>query len=203
MKSFPVAFVYTGYAYSVCFSLNPVPTEAPHMTIRNSFLAILAKQPAHGYALKSEFEDSTAGTWPMNVGQVYTTLSRLERDGLVEAAGAGERSRQLWKITTRGRRTLTQWYRTPVVDEPPARDELALKVLLAVAADSIDVGKILDAQRVATMKRLQELTKAKREADPDAELAWVLMLDSLILKLQAEAKWLDHCEATLRDRGRR
>lgn len=173
------------------------------MTIRNSVLAILARRPAHGYALKSEFEESTANTWPLNVGQVYTTLARLERDGLVEPAGEGERSRQLWRLTPRGRRTLTRWYRTPVADEPPNRDELALKVLLAVAAESIDVGKIIDAQRVATMKRLQEYTRCKRKADPETELAWVLMLDSLILKLQAEAKWLDHCEATLRERKRR
>lgn len=172
------------------------------MTVRNSLLAILAEGPTHGYGLKSTFEDSTAGTWPLNVGQVYTTLGRLERDGLVRPHGTGDGVRQTWKITKDGRRALDDWYATPVVDDPPARDELAIKVLLAVAADDVDVSEILQRQRTATMERLQELTRLKRQADPEAELPWLLLLDALILKAQAEIKWLDLCEARLEQRGR-
>ncbi|MEM8712303.1 MAG: PadR family transcriptional regulator, partial [Planctomycetota bacterium] len=70
------------------------------MTVKNSLLAMLAQEPAHGYGLKSSFEKSTAGTWPLNVGQVYQTLNRLERDGLVESKATGETSsRQTWQIT--------------------------------------------------------------------------------------------------------
>ena len=171
------------------------------MSIRNSLLAILAVEPTHGYGLKSSFERSTSGTWPLNVGQVYTTLGRLERDGFVRPAGeSGERAKQVWRITAKGRRALEAWWQTPVVDDPPSRDELALKVLLAVAAESTDVTRILDAQRVATMRRLQEYTRHKRQADPDRDLPWALLLDALILKAQAELNWLDRCEATLRQR---
>ena len=172
------------------------------MSIRNSFLAILADSPAHGYALKSKFEDSTAKIWPLNVGQVYTTVGRLERDGLVEKAGEGEGSRQLWRITAQGRATLASWYTEAISDQPPARDELALKLLLAIAADAIDVSELIRSQRAATMKKLQRYTQEKREVDPDREFAWALVLDSLILKTEAEAKWLDHCEEALRQRGR-
>ena len=117
------------------------------MTVKNSLLAILAQEPAHGYGLKSTFERSTAGTWPLNVGQVYQTLARLERDGLVEPTAADETPRQTWQITDQGRVALGEWYNQPVALDPPMRDELAIKVLLAIAADQVDVTDILRTQR--------------------------------------------------------
>lgn len=173
------------------------------MSVRHSLLALLADEPAHGYRLKSGFEASTAHTWPLNVGQVYTTLRRLERDGLVRPEGVGDAARQTWRITDDGRTELDRWYRTPIPGDPPARDELAIKVLLAVATDQGDVTGMLQAQRVATMERLQSYTRHKRSADPDAELPWILLLDALILQAEAEVRWLDLCEARLRDREER
>ncbi|MCP3918481.1 MAG: PadR family transcriptional regulator [bacterium] len=171
------------------------------MPVRNSLLAILAAHPAHGYGLKSSFEQTTARAWPLNVGQVYSTLARLERDGLVEPEGTSDGSRQTWRITAAGREALGEWYAEPVVNDPPSRDELAIKVLLAVAAEEVDVGVILHRQRVATMERLQELARHKRKADPVGELPWLLLLDALILKGEAELKWLDLCEERLRHRA--
>ena len=168
------------------------------MSVRHSILALLAEVPTHGYGLKTAFEESTAGTWPLNMGQVYTTLARLERDGLVRTAGTGEPDRQTWEITPEGKEALAAWFATPVDLDPPSRDELALKVLLAVAADFVDVDAILQAQRTATMERLQGYTGYLRDADPEDELPWVLILDSLILKAQAELAWIDRCEERLR-----
>lgn len=175
------------------------------MTVKNSLLAILAHESSHGYGLKSTFEESTAGTWPLNVGQVYQTLARLERDGLVEPCAQEEGPRQSWQITDGGRSALGKWYDQPVVDDPPVRDELAIKVLLAIAADQVDVTGILRTQRTSTMERIQELTRHKRKADPEGELPWLLLVDALILKAEAEVKWLDLCEARLakRDSGRK
>ncbi len=170
------------------------------MTIKHSLLAILAAEPTHGYGLKSRFEESTAGAWPLNVGQVYTTLNRLERDGLVVPEGIDGSSRQSWRLTDEGRAALHDWYDTPVVNDPPARDELAIKVLLAIGADGADVGDILHQQRAATMERLQQFTRHKRKADPDAELPWLLLLDALILKAEAEIRWLDLCEQRIAGR---
>ena len=172
------------------------------MTVKNSLLAILAQEPTHGYGLKSTFEKSTAGTWPLNVGQVYTTLNRLERDGLVTPGPTGDAARQTWEITAAGREALDGWYAEPVASDPPVRDELAIKVLLAIAADQVDVTEILQTQRTATMERIQEMTRHKRKADPETELPWLLMLDALILKAEAEVKWLDLCEAHLAGRKR-
>ena len=132
---------------------------------------------------------------------MYTTLGRLERDGLVEPQGTGDGPRQTWRITAAGREALAGWYGSPVVEDPPSRDELAIKVLLAVAADEVDVTEILRGQRVAALERLQQLTRHKRKADPEAELPWTLLLDALILKTEAEVKWLDLCEERLRQRG--
>lgn len=170
------------------------------MSVRHSLLAILAQRPAHGYGLKASFEKSTADAWPLNVGQVYTTLARLERDGLVQSEGLDDGPRQTWLITDAGRAQLVEWYASPVADDPPARDELAIKVLLAVAADGEDVSAILQRQRMASMERLQSYTRHKLKADPERELPWLLLLDSLILKAEAEIKWLDLCEARLRQR---
>jgi len=167
------------------------------MTVKHSLLAILAEKPTHGYGLKSSFEQSTAGAWPLNVGQVYTTLNRLERDGLVESRGIEKSTRHTWAITEAGQTALSQWYVTPVLDDPPSRDELAIKILLAVAADAVDVADILQGQRVATMERLQQLTLQKRKADMDKELPWLLLLDALILKAEAELSWIDLVEQRL------
>ncbi len=171
------------------------------MTVKNSLLAILAQEPTHGYGLKSSFEKSTAGTWPLNVGQVYQTLNRLERDGLVESIPTDDGDRQTWQITDVGREALGTWYEEPVAQDPPIRDELAIKVLLAVSGDQVDVSAILQTQRKATLERIQELTLHKRKADPKAELPWILLVDALILKAEAEVKWLDLCEAHLGGRN--
>jgi DNA-binding PadR family transcriptional regulator len=173
------------------------------MSVRHSLLAILAAGETHGYGLKSTFEESTAGAWPLNVGQVYQTLARLERDGLVEAEGIEGSERQTWKLTKDGKKSLAEWYRTPVVEESPSRDELAIKVLLAVAADSVDVAEVLAAQRAATMEHVQRLTRQKAKADPATELPWLLLLDSMILKAEAELRWLDLCEQRLKAKKKR
>lgn len=172
------------------------------MSVRNSLLAILAAQPTHGYGLKADFERNTSGAWPLNIGQVYTTLARLERDGLVEPQGASDDGpRQTWRITDAGRSELSRWFGEPVESDPPPRDELAIKVLLAIAADRDDVSAILDAQRAATLERMGELTRQKQRADPERELPWVLLLDALILKAKAELDWIELCEARLRERS--
>jgi len=167
--------------------------------MKHGLLALLDAGPTHGYQLKQDFETRTGGAWMLNVGQVYTTLQRLERDGLVEAVGEAD-DRRIYRITAAGHEVVHGWYAEPVVAEAPPRDELAIKVLLAVAAEEVDVTAVLQRQRTATLEQLQEYTRLKRQADPDAELPWILLLDALILKAEAEVRWLDTCEARLHHR---
>jgi DNA-binding PadR family transcriptional regulator len=170
------------------------------VSMKHGILALLEDGPSHGYQLKTDFESRTGGAWMVNVGQVYSTLQRLERDGLVVPAGDADDERRVYRITETGQTTLERWFTEPVVVSSPPRDELAIKVLLAVAAEHVDVTEVLQRQRTATVEQLQEYTRLKRQADPDTDLPFVLLLDAMVLKAEAEVRWLDTCEARLRRR---
>lgn len=167
------------------------------MSIKFGMLALLAEAPRHGYQLKTDFERRTGGSWALNIGQVYTTLQRLERDGLIELAGS-DGERHDYRITNSGQEQLQDWFATPVVSEGPPRDELTIKVLLAVAASDVDVSEILQRQRTASVEQLQAYTRRKAQADPERDLAFVLLLDALIYRTEAEVRWLDASEARIR-----
>ena len=166
------------------------------MSIKHGLLALLERGPSHGYSLRAEFDAATGATWPLNVGQVYTTLDRLERDGLVAQDGEPDvDGRIAYRITDEGRGELRSWFASPV-DRQGGRDELAIKLALAVTTPGVDVVAVVQTQRSATMRSLQEFTRLKRRAaGDDGELAWSLVLDSLVFRAEAEIRWLDHCEA--------
>jgi DNA-binding PadR family transcriptional regulator len=169
------------------------------MSVRQGLLALLEQGPMYGYQLRAEFEARTGATWPLNVGQVYTTLSRLERDGLVEAAGADPEGHVYYRVTERGRAEVAAWFATPVSRTSPPRDELAIKLAMAVTVPGVDVRAVVQAQRSATIRAMQDYTRLKARAgteDPH-ELAWLLVLDSLVFAAEAEIRWLDHCESRL------
>jgi DNA-binding PadR family transcriptional regulator len=174
------------------------------VSVRNALLALLEQGPRYGYQLRAEFEDRTGGTWPLNVGQVYTTLSRLERDGFVEGRGADGDGHVVYAVTASGRDEVASWFGSPVARTQPPRDELAIKLALAVSVPGIDVGSVIQQQRSATMTALQDYTRLKRRASGDDphDLAWSLVLDSLVFTAEAEIRWLDHCEARLRRAAR-
>ncbi len=173
------------------------------MSVRQALLALLEQGPMYGYQLRSEFERRTGSTWPLNVGQVYTTLTRLERDGLVAEDGADGEGHVVYRVTDAGRDEVATWFTTPVERTQPPRDELAIKLALAVTVPGVDVGTVIQQQRTATMTALQDYTRLKRAgraADPQdaSDMAWSLVLDSLVFAAEAEVRWLDHCEARLR-----
>jgi DNA-binding PadR family transcriptional regulator len=171
------------------------------MSVRLALLALLEEGPRYGYQLRAQFEQRTGATWPLNVGQVYTTLTRLERDGLVEGAGADGEGHVIYRITDTGRDEVAAWFTTPVARTQPPRDELAIKLALAVTVPGVDVGSVIQQQRSATMSALQDYTRLKRRAAEGSgaeDLAWALVLDLLVFGAEAEIRWLDHCEARLR-----
>jgi DNA-binding PadR family transcriptional regulator len=171
----------------------PYGPEEDGVSVRHGLLALLAEGPSYGYQLRTRLEARTGGTWPLNIGQVYTTLSRLERDGLV--AATEEDGQSTYRITDAGRAAVTDWFAGPVERSAPARDELAIKLALAVGSPTADVRRVVQVQRSATMRAMQELTRLKARADADADLAWTLVLDALVFQAEAEVRWLDHCEA--------
>ena len=174
------------------------------MSIRQSLLALLAEGDRHGYQLRQEFELRTGGTWPLNIGQVYTTLSRLQRDGLVAEAGRQPDGSVVYRLTEEGREAVEGWWRTSVDRSAPGRDEMAIKLAIAVTAPGVDVPSVIQVQRAENLRALQAFTRAKREVPQpakDADLARLLLIDHLIFAAESEARWLDHCEQRLADRG--
>lgn len=173
------------------------------MSIKYGLLALLEREPMYGYQLRSEFERSTGATWPLNIGQVYTTLSRLHRDGLVEETGeSDEQGKVVYRLTDTGRDDLARWFTTPVTQDDRPRDELAIKVALAVTTPGVDARAVVQAQRTATVRYLQELTRLKAGAGEE-DMAWLLVLDSMIFRSEAEVRWLDHSETRLARMPRR
>ncbi|TDW28585.1 PadR family transcriptional regulator [Cryobacterium psychrophilum] len=170
------------------------------MSVRQSLLAILNQGPCYGYQLRAEFDRRTGSTWPLNVGQIYNTLDRLERDGLVQKAHIDADGQNYVEITNAGRAEVTDWLGSPVVRTTATRDELAIKLAIAVTLPGVDIAQVIQVQRTATMRTLQELTRTKNAtADPESseQLAWLLVIDSLIFAAEAEARWLDHSENRL------
>ncbi|NJP43070.1 PadR family transcriptional regulator [Actinacidiphila epipremni] len=178
------------------------------MSIRHGLLALLERGPRYGYQLRTEFESRTGSTWPLNVGQVYTTVARLERDGLVVPAGEDEAGHALYAITEDGRDELRRWFATPVDRTSPPRDELAIKLAMAVGSPGVDVRAVIQSQRSHTIRAMQDYTRLKAQALEEAmtrepgvfdadDIAWQLVLDQMIFQAEAEARWLDHCETRL------
>lgn len=163
------------------------------MAIREGLLALLADQPKHGYQLKLDLEAATGDAISINVGQVYSTLQRLERDYLIESGGRDSDDREVYAITAKGRDTLKDWAVQPVDLASAGRDEISLKVLVALFIEELDPRIIIDHQRRSTMGLLQDLTRL-RARDVDADLAWQLHLDRLMYSAEAELKWLDRVE---------
>jgi DNA-binding PadR family transcriptional regulator len=170
------------------------------VSVRQSLLAILDQGPCYGYQLRTEFDRRTGSTWPINVGQVYATLDRLERDGLVAKLDAEGESQTYYEITDAGHTEVASWLGSPVIRTAAARDELAIKLAIAVTLPGVDIAHVIQVQRTSTLRTLQELTRTKNATDsPESseELAWLLVVDSLIFAAEAEVRWLDHSETRL------
>ena len=134
------------------------------MSVKLSLLALLVEQPRHGYELKSEFDRRTGNSWPLNIGQVYTTLDRLERDGLVTRGDEDPDGRVVYSITEQGRGEVRDWFANPVVMSNPPRNELAIKIALAVTLDGIDVATLVQTQRRASMAAFCAVQKTSGSA---------------------------------------
>lgn len=170
--------------------------DALGMSVKHGLLALLDEGPRYGYQLKADFEARTGAAWPLNVGQVYTTLQRLGRDGLVAPADGDDTEHVYHRITDAGRRELRTWFAEPVVRAGRARDELSIKLAMALTVPGVDAAAVIRTQREHTMRELQDHRRLKDLAGED-DTAWLLVLESLILHAEAEIRWLDHCEAVL------
>jgi len=167
------------------------------MSVRHALLALLSEGPKYGLRLRQEFEARTGEVWPLNVGQVYTTLQRLERDGLVESDDPeGEGPQKGFRITAAGGRELAQWLRTPAETASPPRDELLIKVLVARRMPGVDVHELIQVHRRHLVELMQQYTHLKPEA-PEHDVGLPLVVDAELFRLEAVVRWLDAADARL------
>ena len=168
------------------------------MSVRHALLALLSEGPKYGLQLREEFEAGTGEVWPLNIGQVYTTLQRLERDGLAESDGsdAGGPQRR-FRITQAGREELAGWLRTPPDLTSPPRDELVMKILVALRLPGTDVPEVIQAHRRYLVQLMQQWTRIK-EAAAESDISLALAVDAELFRLDAVIRWLDSADGRIR-----
>jgi DNA-binding PadR family transcriptional regulator len=166
------------------------------MSVRHALLALLSEGPKYGLRLRQEFEARTGEVWPLNVGQVYTTLQRLERDGMVESDDTEEGPQKGFRITAEGERELADWLRTPAEEGTPPRDELVIKVLVALIVPGVDVHEVVQVHRRRLVETMQRYTRLKADA-PESDVALALVADAELFRLEAIVRWLDAADARL------
>jgi DNA-binding PadR family transcriptional regulator len=168
------------------------------MSVRHALLALLSEGPKYGLQLRHEFENRTGEVWPLNVGQVYTTLQRLERDGFIESDTDDEPGPQkAFRLTAEGAAELQGWLRTPPDMSSPPRDELIIKVLVAIRVPGVDVSDVIQTHRRRVVELMQEWTRVKRDA-AEGDVSIALVVDAELFRLDSVIRWLDAADARLR-----
>ncbi|MFE4370170.1 PadR family transcriptional regulator [Streptomyces sp. NPDC056835] len=165
------------------------------MSIGHTLLGLLESGPRHGYDLKRSFDDQFGRDRPLHYGQVYSTMSRLLKNGLVvvdgvEAGGGPERKK--YAITEAGVTDVARWLAQPESPEPYLQSTLYTKVVIALLTGR-SAADLLDAQRAEHLRMMRDLTTRKREGD----LADQLICDHALFHLEADLRWLELTAARL------
>jgi DNA-binding PadR family transcriptional regulator len=166
------------------------------VSVPHALLALLSEGPKYGLQLREEFEAGTGEVWPLNVGQVYKTLGRLERDGLAESEGGQDGPQKRYRITAGGREALAAWLRTPPDLTSPPRDELVMKVLVAARVPGTDAHEVIQAHRLYLLELMQQWTRLK-EGEARDDLSLALVVDAELFRLDAVIRWLDTADVRL------
>jgi DNA-binding PadR family transcriptional regulator len=167
------------------------------MSVRHALLALLSEGPKYGLQLRQEFEERTGEVWPLNVGQVYTTLQRLERDGLVQSDDAEDGPQKGFRITPDGQGELDAWLRTPPDLSLPPRDELVIKILVAWRVPGVDVHEVIQVHRRYLVELMQQWTRLK-EDEAQFDLGFALAVDAELFRLDSVVRWLDTADGRFR-----
>jgi len=170
---------------------------------QEAVLAMLAKEPSSGSRLRARLNDALGPLGEaVNDGQIYVTLSRLERAGFIarRETGAPEAGRKVYELTAAGQERVAEWF-AEVSWPKPDLAEFHLKLVAAAQAGLADPIGIVDAQRRELIRRLREVERAAM-AEPGGSPAG-LLLEGIVLRLQADLRWLEACERAWMDRRKR
>lgn len=183
------------------------------MSVKYGLLGFLARQAQHGYELKRTFEQLTGGFWQLNHGQIYQSLLSLEAEGLISHTVEHDDTvpdRKVYELTSAGRAALERWLDNPEPRVRPLRDELFIRLAVMSSAPTAQLLELVASHRAIYLERMAELTKAKSAAVDAADasleardelLMETLLLDAALYHCEADLRWLDHCEVTLRRRS--
>lgn len=171
------------------------------MSVRHAVLGLLAQRPRHGYELRAAFQALVGGeeNWDVKPAQIYTTLARLEQGGLVAEDGVEQDAgpeKRIYALTPTGRKSLKEWFASGIAPEHQ-RDEFFIKLMIALASGVADPYRLIHTQRNELYQQLHELTDQRSRANPQTELANMLMLDKAVMHVEADLRWLDMTEARL------
>lgn len=170
------------------------------MSVKHAILGLLYMKPRHGYEIKTEFEQMVRKLWPLNTGQIYTTLERLVRDKFVEPLDGEDRDRKQYAITEQGKGELLDWLRQPV-ERSLFKDEFYFKLLCAKRIDFPDLRAIINGQKAIAMQTILEMTRIKASLVGAGEAAMLLLLEGSLLHLEADLQWLELAERVLAEQN--
>ena len=157
-------------------------------------MGVVARQPAHGYEVKSRIDDLLGGSWDVNIGQVYATLQRLERDGLVEAVGdRGDRGKRVYRLTAAGHEELGAWLERPDQEPPRLREEMFIKVMVGAHLRTDRLEDLLTQQRRVYLQILRNLAQMEQGARRDGRPDLALLAKGAVVHTKADLEWLDAC----------
>ncbi len=172
------------------------------MSVKHSLLALLYQQPMHGYELGKQLSLSVNAEWEVKPGQIANTLARLFDAGLVEfemVETTDAPDRKVYTLTEAGLEELKQWYLTPEIREYKLGDPFYIKLVLSLVAAPVSAEQVLMVQRRELYQQLHQVTALRRTANPHTQLPWLMLLDSVIMHLEADLRWIEMCEARLPD----
>jgi DNA-binding PadR family transcriptional regulator len=168
--------------------------------LNHAILGLLAQKPRHGYDLKSAFESMLGGIWPLNIGQVYTTLARLERDGLVQSHVVPQEllpDRKVYSLTQNGKDELQHWLSEPSTGAIRLKDEFFIKLLILQLVGSPDPIALIWKQREIYMQTLAQLSTLRNASTIEPSTA--LLIEGAIFHVEADLNWLDLCEERFKE----
>jgi DNA-binding PadR family transcriptional regulator len=181
--------MHTTDAYAVCVWGS--------LSLKYGVLGLLAEEPLHGYEVKNRFEAMLGGTWEVNIGQIYTTLQRLERDGFVRPVGErGDRGKLSYELTESGRGALNSWLVEPESGPQELREEIYVKLLLASRVANGDLAPLLGRQKRAYLQRLRDLNRLEERARKDGRIDLARLVRGALLHTEADLKWIDELSET-------
>lgn len=179
------------------------------MPVKHAILGIIKEGPRHGYELKNIFDQRIGSFWNLNYGQIYTTLDRLEKEGLVEGREEEQNSRpdkKVYAISPKGSQELGRWLQEPATKPRPLRDELFIKLLFISKENPELALRLTERQTQIYMEQMRELTETKyrlaKEGINRETVITDLLTDAALFHAEADVRWLRHVEAKILEYAR-